>query len=163
MALEIHLRDLIRKELIVLHPEACDDETAIRRLVFSMAKAGFADALFADDVIRREKIFPTGLPTIPFSVAMPHADPDHVFNSAVAVAILDSPVKFGQMGTDGSIQVEAHLVFLLAIKEREKQVTLIGELMGLLQSASLLQSLKKASSVEEAFFLLTKQEIENAP
>ena len=154
MTPKYHLKDLIRKELLLLHPEVSDGETTIRRLVDSMVKAGFVDGRFADDVLLREKTFPTGLPTVPLAIAMPHADPDYVHGSAVGVAVLDSPVKFGQMGTDGSIQVEAHLVFLLAIKEREKQVTLIGELMGLVQTPSLLESLRDATGVDEVFCLL---------
>ncbi len=154
MTPKYHLKDLIRKELLLLHPEVSDGETTIRRLVDSMTKAGFVDGRFAEDVLLREKTFPTGLPTVPLAIAMPHADPDYVHGSAVGVAVLDSPVKFGQMGTDGSIQVEAHLVFLLAIKEREKQVTLIGELMGLVQTPSLLESLRDATSVDEVFCLL---------
>lgn len=150
----IHLKDLIHKDLILLHPKVSDDETTICRLVDSMAAAGFADSAFAADVLTREKTFPTGLPTVPLAVAMPHADPDNVHRSAIAVAVLAAPVKFGQMGTDGSVKVEASLVFLLALKEREKQVALIGELVKLFQSPDLLTSLSRAGSKDEVFSLL---------
>lgn len=155
--MQYHFSDLIRKELVIVHPDVKDHETAIRRLVDLMVRQGFADPRFADDAIARERIFPTGLPTLPVATAMPHADPDHLNSSSVAVAVLADPVSFGQMGTDGSVTVEARIVFLLGIKERDKQVTMIGELMALLQNASLLDSLSRAQTPDEAFELLTSR------
>jgi len=63
---------------------------------------GYVSEEFAEDVWEREKIFPTGLPTQPFGVAIPHADPDHVKQSAVCLGILNSPVFFNQMGMESS-------------------------------------------------------------
>jgi len=58
------------------------------------------------------------------------------------------------MGTDGSIGLDVHILFLLAIKEREKQVELIQEVVGLLQSPGLLEQLMSAQSREQALQVL---------
>lgn len=153
----MHLLDLLSESLIVPSLAASDADGCIRALVRAMADEGHALPEYAEDVIRRERTFPTGLPTEPVAVAMPHADPDHLRRSCVAVGISGAGVPFGQMGTDGDVQVDARVIFLLGIKEREKQVDMIGELMDLIQNESLLASLAKARDAAAAWDLLRSQ------
>ena len=115
---------------------------------------GYVSEEFAEDVWEREKIFPTGLPTQPFGVAIPHADPDHVKQSAVCLGILNSPVFFNQMGMESSTQLEIRIVFLLAIKEKEKQVVMIQQLVELIQNPDLLEDLLNINNPAEAFGLI---------
>jgi PTS system galactitol-specific IIA component len=131
--------DLLKPEHILVDMAARDACSAI-----TLVQSANTLEEFAADACARELTFPTGLPTLPFAVAIPHADPDHVNSSAVAVGCLRSPVKFSQMGTDGSAQLDVHVVFLLAIKEREKQVGIIQQLMTVVQSQALLAALEKA-------------------
>ena len=65
-----------------------------------------------------------------------------------------TPVRFGQMGTDGSTTLDAHLLFMLAIKEREKQVEMIQQLMTLIQTGSLLEGLMRVKDSAEAIALI---------
>lgn len=150
----MHLLDLLSKSLIVPSLAVSDADGCIRALVRAMADEGHALPEYAEDVIRRERTFPTGLPTKPVAVAMPHADPDYLQRSCVAIGISEVGVPFGQMGTDGDVQVNARLIFLLGIKEREKQVDMIRELMALIQNESLLASLAEASDAATAWDLL---------
>lgn len=153
----MRLLDLLNKSRIAPSLEASDAESCIRSLVKVMVEEGCASPEYAEDVIRRERTFPTGLPTEPIGVAIPHADPDHLKRSCVVLGIASSGVPFGQMGTDGDVQVEARLIFLLGIREREKQVDMIGELMELIQNESLLESLAAVRDAESAWALLTQQ------
>ena len=155
------LIDLLRTEHILLDVDAQDAQDAIQQLTAALVGTGHVLPGFAEDVWQREQTFPTGLPTQPLAVAMPHADPDHVNRSAVCIGVLKSPVRFGQMGTDGSTVLDAHLLFLLAIKEREKQVELIQQVMTLIQSGSLLEELTKAMDVAEALTLIQQTLAEN--
>ncbi|WP_026367989.1 PTS sugar transporter subunit IIA [Aminiphilus circumscriptus] len=148
------LADLLREDLIAVHVEASDAETVIRALASRLVEKGFAEPGYADDAVAREKIYPTGLPTLPLGTAIPHADPDRVSASGIAVGILASPAAFGLMGTDGSSTVTAKIVFLLAIREREKQVGLIRELVELLQNPTLLERLGNVETEGEALRLL---------
>lgn len=153
----MHLLDLLSKSLLIPSLEASDAEGCIRSLTKVMVDEGCALPEYAEDVIRRERTFPTGLPTEPIAVAIPHADPDHLRRSCVALGISARGIPFGQMGTDGDIQVHARLIFLLGIREREKQVDMIGELMELIQNESLLKSLTAAHDVESAWSVLGGQ------
>jgi PTS system galactitol-specific IIA component len=128
----------------------------IHSLTNVLVKTGHVTPEFAEDVWKREQTFPTGLPTQPLAVAIPHADPDHVSQSAVCVGVLSSPVRFGQMGTDGSTLLDVQLIFLLAIKEREKQVEMIGQLVTLIQTGSLLEGLAGIKDSAEALALIQK-------
>jgi PTS system galactitol-specific IIA component len=89
-------------------------------------------------------------------VALPHADPDHINRSAICIGILNSPVRFAQMGTDNSETLDVHVIFLLAIKEREKQVGVIQQLVTLIQSGSMIEALAKAKEPTEALSIIQK-------
>jgi PTS system galactitol-specific IIA component len=148
------LIDLLKVEHILTGVQAQDAQDVIHRLTAALVESGHVTPGFAEDVWKREQTFPTGLPTQPLAVAIPHADPDHVNQSAVGIGILESPVRFAQMGTDGSTLLDVRLVFLLAIKEREKQVDMIQQLVTLIQTGSLLEGLAGAQQPAKAFALI---------
>lgn len=148
------LPDLIKPEHILVNLIAPDAYTALQRLTDALVASGHVTPEFADDTWQREQTFPTGLPTQPLAVAIPHADPDHVNQSAVCIGILAEPVEFGQMGTDGSTRLAVRQIFLLAIKEREKQVEMLRQLIGLIQKGNLLEQLSQAAGPVEALALI---------
>lgn len=148
------LIDLLKVEHVLVNLNAKDAEQAIQALTLALVNTGHATPDFAGDVWKREQTFPTGLPTQPLGVAIPHADAQHVNKSAVCIGVLNAPVRFAQMGTDGSTLLEVRLVFLLAIKEREKQVEMIQQLMRLIQTGSVLEGLAQVESSAEALMLI---------
>jgi PTS system galactitol-specific IIA component len=148
------LIDLLKAEHILVGVEAADAHDAIQKMCASLIETSNIAQEFASDVWKREERFPTGLPTQPLAVAIPHADPDHVNRSAVCVGVLKSPVRFAQMGTDGSTVLEVPIIFLLAIKEKEKQVEMIQQLISLIQSPSLLEGLPRTKNSSEAMTLI---------
>ena len=148
------LIDLIREEHILAGITPSDSEGAIRVISRRLEETGYVEAEFEHDVWKREGEFPTGLPTEPVGVAIPHADPDHVLKTAVCVGILNNPVTFTQMGTDSSKEVEASIIFMLAIKEKEKQVVMIQQLVQLIQNPGLLEALVGVQDAPQAFSLI---------
>ncbi len=151
---QLKLTDLLSDKHILLNCQAEEARQVIDQLTALLVSTGHVDPAYAGDVWRREQRYPTGLPTQPVAVAIPHADPDHVHRSALAVAVLRSPVPFGQMGGDGSQQLAVRVVFLLAVKERTKQVEMISKLVGLIQSPALLQGLLEVESAQQALALM---------
>jgi galactitol PTS system EIIA component len=143
------LIDLLKPEHIRVDMSVSDSLSAIQLLNEVLVATGNTSVEFAEDACKRELTFPTGLPTQPIAVAIPHADPAHVQSSAVAIGTLRSPVEFAQMGTDGSVRLDVHVIFLLAIKEQEKQVEMIQQLMKVIQNSSLLIAILKASGPHE--------------
>ena len=148
------LRDLVRPEHLIVNLDAQDARDALNKIVAVLVHSGHVTPEFANDVWEREQVFPTGLPTQPFASALPHADPQHVRQTAVAIAILKTPVRFGQMGTDGSVGLEVRLIILLAIREREKQVELIQQVVALLQAPGVLEQLAAVQTPTQALQVL---------
>ena len=144
----------MKTENILVGVQARDAQDVIYKLTAALVESGQVSPAFGEDTWAREQSFPTGLPTQPLAVAIPHADPDHVERSSVAIGILTSPVRFAQMGTDGTTMLDVRIVFLLAIKEREKQVEMIQQLVTLIQTGSLLEGLAGAKDPAEALVLI---------
>ena len=155
--MQYSLIDLLQEDHIIIGLEASNAKQVIESLNQVLVKSQHTTAKFAEDVWEREQRFPTGLPTQPVAVAIPHADPDHVLSSAVSLGVLAKPVKFAQMGTDDNTQLKISIVILLAIKEVEKQVEVIQQLMLLIQSPDLLKNLLKASNRHEALCLIQRE------
>lgn len=95
------------------------------------------------------------MPVEPFGVAIPHTDANHVKNSAVAIGILAQPIPFGVMGGEGKMDVE--IVFLVAIKDCESQVSMLQSLAELVQNKIVMQKLKKIKDPKEASNLLNME------
>jgi PTS system galactitol-specific IIA component len=132
--------------------EAEDAAAAVQRLADLLEQAGHVDARYAAAVADRERTFPTGLPTEP-PVALPHADPDYVLRSAMAVGIFRAPVAFQEMGNPGQT-LQVRIVFLLAVKEKEEAAGLLRELVLAFRDHARLARFQQAETDEEARALL---------
>ena len=152
--MQYSLPDLLQAEHMLVGLSRPDSSSVIRDLNDLLVQQGKTLAAYAEDAVARESSFPTGLPTQPVAVAIPHAAPDNVLASALAVATLGSPVQFAQMGADGSVKLDAHMVFLLAVKEQEKQVAMIQQLMKVIQNQSLLRAMMKATRPQQLLDLI---------
>ncbi|MBS4536649.1 PTS sugar transporter subunit IIA [Clostridium sp. D2Q-14] len=112
---------------------------------------------FAEQVIKREENFPTGLPTEPYGVAIPHTDSKFVRKNKVTIATLKQPIEMEVMGgTDEKIDVS--IVFLLALGQSNKQLNILQKLMGILNKEDVLTRIKEGS--KEKIYEITKNEIQ---
>lgn len=105
---------------------------------------------FEEALLARERVYPTGLPTEPYGVALPHADPEYVYQPRIAVMTLQDPVEFRLMGDPDSI-VQVSLVVALALPDthKERQASLLSELVARLQDEGWLEKVVKAQSITE--------------
>ena len=131
------------EELVLLDPECADRESVIRALAGIMTRKGLVRSTFLEAVLERERKLPTGLPSKPVGVAIPHTDPEHCVRPSLAVARLKKPVKFGLMG-DSSAQVDVWMVFLLALTSGDEHMNFLCSLTDLFQNASLMEELMAA-------------------
>ena len=134
--------------LVLLDVEAEDRFDLLRQAAQRLQEQGHVKESYADAVIAREKIFATGLPTVLGGVAIPHTDVEHVNTPAVCIARLKKPVDFIVMGDDTET-VSVDCVFMLAMKEAHAQLTLLQNLMGILQDADALRLIKTGASAQE--------------
>ena len=112
-------------DLISLGLESNDYESVIEELGSIMCKKEYVKETYINAVLERERTLPTGLDIGEMCVAIPHTDSKHVNESNVAVGILKNPVKFNSM-IDPKDRLDVELVFLLAVKNPDSQVTVKG-------------------------------------
>ena len=143
--------NLFDERTMRVRAQAANTEEAIKLLGVIMAEAGFVEDAYWEDVYKREKTFPTGLPTQPIAIAIPHADPDRVIKSGIAVAVFDQPVKFRIMGSNAPDEIEVLVVFMLALKDFKQQTAVIRDLLNLIQSKTIISDIHLAKTTKEIF------------
>lgn len=142
------MQGIVFKSEYVQHlPENGDIGALIHRLARPLIADGHVVATFAEHVLAREENFPTGLPTEPVGVAIPHTDHQFVRENAIAVGLLAQPVLFADMGGEPD-PIPVRIVFLLALSESNKQLNVLGWIMELIQDGEFLQSLLNMSAQE---------------
>lgn len=134
--------------LIIPHLQAHSAEEAITALAALLQSQGYVRDSFPSAVLEREKTFATGLPTPEIQVAIPHADIEHVIRPGLAIGVLDQAVAFGEMGNpDGTVGVT--IVCMLAVTQSEALVSLLKNLVGILQSPDVLRQIVNAGDAAE--------------
>lgn len=146
---------LISPQMIFTGIEAGHANEVIALLGGKLAELGLVTESYVDAVIAREAEMPTGLPLGGINVAVPHTDPEHVVTPTVAVATLTKPVPFGNM-EDPDEKLPISIVFLLALKDKDKQIEMLQAIAGLIQNGSLLEEMTAAADKEDILALLAK-------
>lgn len=144
---------ILNHHLIHIFPSQVSREQAIRELAALLQAGGFVKESFTDAVIAREQVFPTGLPTQPVGIAIPHTDSEHVNRGAIAVGILVEPVTFNEMG-DLEATVDVSIINVLAIPDPKAVVSTLSALAHTFQKSGFLERLsqaKTASAVAELY------------
>lgn len=130
-------------------------EDAISQLVDRLEQANLVDKEFKQSVLDREQIFPTGLPTCPYGIAIPHADPEHVIESQVAFCSLKTPVKFQTMGSSGE-EMDVSIIFLLALKNGKDHILMLQKLVDVFQDPFIVEQLARCKNQNDLELILKK-------
>jgi len=154
---------LLDPELILLDTSAETKEEIMVRLAKLMIAKGYAKESYADAILEREKVFPTGLPTEVVGVALPHTDVQHVIKPGIGMAVLKEPVKFNVMGNSEE-EVDVNLIFMLALTDPNSHLQLLSDLTDVFQNNKLLEDILKANDTKTIAslinnFLATKQNL----
>ena len=71
---------------------------------------------------------------------MKHTDVEHVNKEQIAIMTLENPVSFYQMGTN-DVEVSVKIIFMLALKEAHSQLTILQQLIEILQDKEIMENL----------------------
>ncbi len=142
----------LSKELIIVGLESTSAEETIRALAEKLFSLGYVKDTFAEAVLKREAIHPTGLPT-EMPVGLPHTDIEHCIKPAISVGILKQPVEFRMMG-DPTQKVSVRLVFLLSVINPANQVKILRRLIDFCQQTKRLETLIQNETSETALDFL---------
>lgn len=132
---------------------AKDNADAIALCASKLFEEGCVTSEFGSNCIRREENFPTGLPSA-IPVAMPHSEVEGVKEDALCLLILNEPVTFKRMDDDEQ-EIDAKMVFNLAITDPANHMTVLKNLMQAFYSLDTLKDLYH-SSCDEAVLKLEK-------
>lgn len=143
------------RELTAVNMEARDSEEAIRKAGALFYENGFVKDSYVDAVVAREEGFPTGLQLDGIGVAMPHTDPPHVSRSGVCVVKLSRPVTFCHMG-EPEKQVEAELLFMMAILNSDEHMETLQKVLKVFQNAEIAKKFKDAQDAEQLYQVAAK-------
>ena len=128
------------KKFLAYSVDARSNYDALEQLAGLLTEKGYVKDTFSAAILKREKAYPTGLPTGEIGVAIPHADPKHVNRPAVCLGVLKKPVNFIVMGSETD-EVSVSILFMLAIKHKEDHMTLLTKLIDICQNQETLNSL----------------------
>ncbi len=134
-------------------------EEVLGDLANRLLVSGFVRDSFPQAVLDREVVFPTGLPTEPCGVAIPHTDSEHVVSNSIAVGLLIDPVEFVEMGSSDGKLVKIHLVMMLAIAEKDTIIPVLRKVITILKNQEILRNMQSVSNSGELYSLV-KQEFE---
>jgi PTS system galactitol-specific IIA component len=145
----------ITKDCIFLQPiiDSPDSSKVITYICSHLMTKGYIDGSYCQSVIEREARYPTGLPTLPYAIAIPHADSDGVMKSAIALAVLSDPVTFQAMDSPEK-GLPVRLVLLLAIANSSTQVTTLQWILKVMENQKIVASLVSAKTPDEVLTIL---------
>lgn len=98
---------------------------------------------------------PTGLPLSPWSIAIPHTDPEHVIKPCIIIFKLKNIVKFKEMANPKH-DVNVKYVFGLVFTDGKKQLPLLSNIISITQDKDAMEMLLNATTKENIFEAVIK-------
>ncbi|MGM9927050.1 MAG: PTS sugar transporter subunit IIA [Bacillus sp. (in: firmicutes)] len=135
------LQELMSEDIIWLDMPIKSREDVMTFITQELQKKGYVKEGYLESLLERERNYPTGLPTVPFAVAIPHTDPQYINKPFVAAVRPTQPIPFTQMGTD-DVEVGAELLFFLGLNKGEGQVELLQYLIDCCMNEGFMTQLK---------------------
>lgn len=147
----------LNQALILTNLQADNSMDALKKVGEAVIDAGYAKESYADALIHREREYPTGLDVDGFGVAIPHTDVSHVCKAGIAIAVLEKPVTFVQMGTDDET-VKVQLVFMLLVVDPNAHIDQLQRILEIIKDKRVLEQLLKVKNKEQIIEIIKKKE-----
>lgn len=143
------------KKIALFNQSAENRNQALALLAKEFVKAKVVEDNFLEGIMAREAVFPTGLELNKMGVAIPHTDPEYVKENQIGFMTLKKPVIFQFMG-DITQEVEVSLIFMMALKEGEKQLEMLPKLMDLFMMDDVMDALKEAKTYDDYYQIISE-------
>ena len=145
----------LNEELVFRNVQAKTDSEVLAFLASEMYKKNYVKEEYTQAIQEREKEYPTGLPSTPPGIAIPHANYEMVNKTTLAIATLKDPVLFHNMENNNE-QLPIQIVIMMAIGEPHGQVEMLQKIVGIIQDEPLRQEMIRAGNDTELLELLKK-------
>ena len=145
----------LNEELVFRNVQAKTDSEVLAFLASEMYKKNYVKEEYIQAIQEREKEYPTGLPSTPPGIAIPHANYEMVNKTTLAIATLKDPVLFHNMENNNE-QLPIQIVIMMAIGEPHGQVEMLQKIVGIIQDEPLRQEMIRAGNDTELLELIKK-------
>ncbi|MTB64749.1 PTS sugar transporter subunit IIA [Streptococcus sp. zg-86] len=147
------LEVIVDKSLFFSDLKCKTKEEVISFLAEELTKKGFVKESYKTALLEREGVYPTGLPSNGFNIAIPHADYTLVNQTTIAIGILENPVTFYSMENIEK-PLDISIVIMLAIDMPHGQIEMLQRIVQIIQDDSLRQALVENYNEESVNKLL---------
>ncbi|NLM18641.1 MAG: PTS sugar transporter subunit IIA [Clostridiaceae bacterium] len=146
---------LFNEELIFLDLDMDNKEELLKFMSEKLHARKYVKKSFAENLIKREHAYPTGLKANSIGLAIPHTDAEHVEKSCIAVSVLKRPIDFIAAGSFEDL-VEINIVVLLALKDPNHQLVLLQNLVDLIQNEEVLRTIINSNNKKGVADIINK-------
>lgn len=136
MSVELYLDE----KLVVTGLKATTKEEVLETLSHKLFEEGSVKEAYIKAIVEREREYPTGLPSTPPAIAIPHANYDLVNKTSLAIATLETPVLFNNM-EDKKNHIPVQIVIMMAIGEPHGQVEMLQKIVSIIQDEAFRQKM----------------------
>lgn len=147
----------LNESLIITDLKANDYTDVMKKLGSVMIQEGYAKDSYIDALIEREQEYPTGLDIDGVGVAIPHTAVNHVKKQGIAIAVLEKPVTFFQMGTDDET-VKVQVIFMLAVINANEHLDQLQTILKIIQDKNVLSDLMKTKDTKQIIKIVKDKE-----
>ena len=88
---------MLTQELMFLHREEKESFEFLSHISDELVAMGYVKESFKEAILKREEVFPTGIGTENYSIAIPHTDSEHVIKPGVAFVRFNNKCAFKEM------------------------------------------------------------------
>lgn len=148
---------VIYRELLQFDMEVKDQQDFFEKMAAILCEKGYVKPTYLDAIKLRESNYPTGLPTEPYPVAIPHAEAVNIIKPFIALVRLKNPVDWCEMGTEpGESVLQVKLIFALGFQKGGDQIDILQTLAEKFSDASVMEPLLAAKTPDEYYDLVLK-------
>lgn len=132
---------MFQEELIFIDQPFKDSNELFQQMGALLKEKGYVTEDYTKAIIEREENYPTGLQGGNVAVAIPHVDSKYIKKAGIVFVRPSKTIKFKEMCTNCELNVD--IIFLLLIKDKANQVTVLSSLMSKFADTEFLEKLKR--------------------
>lgn len=136
---------IFKKELMSLDIKSKGQEDIIGHMYNKLYHLGYVTEDYKEAILSREKEFPTGLPTDPAAVAIPHVDSKYICKPFIYFVRLNEPINWYEMGSDNTVNVK--YIFALGFNDEINHISGLQNLIDKVQNEVFMQEISTISSI----------------
>lgn len=154
------LNQYINKDLIWLDVTIDNTDQLFEIVAEKTNLMGYTNSNFLEKIKLRERKYPTGLKYENHAIAIPHTDPETIRKQFIAVVIPKNKLHFYLMDEPNK-KAAIDVVFILGLNNPENQLSVLQEVITMIQDEKHIRQLIAAKTINELFLNIRKIDLLN--